>query len=138
MATGRRPDELASDIVLDELLSAGPDPTLRKLGQEGRLYRMEAAGVPRMPPAPPRRHRGLNPANIALTDQLLAALDDEGPLPISTSALLGQLGLRGYQNTVLRLLNRLARLGEVEKIKLDDMRCCYWRRWVDGSVRAPQ
>jgi hypothetical protein len=82
------------------------------------------------------RCRGLNPANSALTGQILAALDDEGPLPISTSALLDKLGLRGYQNTVLRLLNRLARLGEAEKIKLEDMRCCYWRRVLVPGDRA--
>jgi hypothetical protein len=71
----------------------------------------------------------LTAQNVHLTDQLLAALADEGPLPVSTSALLGKLGLRGYQNTVLRLLNRLARLGEIEKWPPDgDRRCCYWRR----------
>jgi hypothetical protein len=28
------------------------------------------------------------------------------------------------------MLNRLAKRGEVEKIEVPDMRCRYWRRWV--------
>jgi hypothetical protein len=35
---------------------------------------------------------------------------------------------RVYYTDLLRMLNRLARLCEVEKIKLEDMRCVYWRR----------
>ena len=66
--------------------------------------------------------------NIHITDQLLAALADEAPLPVSTSALLGKLGLRGYDNTVNRLLNRLAKRGQIEKWgPMGDIRCCYWR-----------
>lgn len=142
-ATGRLPDELAADIVLDELMAAGTDPKRRKLAREGRQYRAEAARSPDVPSAEPpvlrpRRHRGLSPANIALTDQILAALDDEGALPISTPALLDKLGLRGHHCTVLRLLNRLARLGGVEKIELEDMRCLYWRRWQHGNALVPQ
>jgi hypothetical protein len=44
--TGRRRDELAADIVLDELLAAGSDPKLRKLAREGRRHRAEAARSP--------------------------------------------------------------------------------------------
>ncbi len=104
----------------------------------------------------------LSPASVALSDQILATLAEEGALPISTTALLeklnagqpeptvegllhaarsGQLGAQGTRSTrvyygdMLRLLNRLARLGEVEKIKLEDMRCLYWRRWPEGSPR---
>jgi hypothetical protein len=70
--------------------------------------------------------------NVHITDQLLAVLADE-PLPVPTSYLLGKLDLRGYQNTVLRLLNRLTKRGEVEKWApagplLSDTKCCYWRR----------
>jgi hypothetical protein len=141
--TGRRPDELAADIVLDELMAAEPEPKRRKLAAQGRQYRAQAARSPRVrsvaaPAVPSRRHRGLSPANIALTDQILAALDEEGALPISTPALLDKLGLRGHHGTVLRLLNRLARLGEVEKIELEDMRCLYWRRWPPGNTPVPQ
>jgi hypothetical protein len=105
----------------DELL--GPDCVLR--GTAGTTQAV-----------PPRSHRGLSPANVALTDQILAALDAEGALPISTPALLDKLGLGGHHITVLRLLNRLARLREVERIELADMRCLYWRRWLVGNARA--
>lgn len=37
--TGRRPHEMASDIVLDELWALGVDPAFRKLGFEGREHR---------------------------------------------------------------------------------------------------
>jgi hypothetical protein len=99
----------------------------------------------------------LTARNVALTDQILAALTDEGGLPISTMGLLeklnaaypeptlrdllgaassGQLSgegerpLRVYHGDLLRMLNRLAKRGEVEKIEVPDMRCRYWRRWV--------
>ena len=78
---------------------------------------------------------------VALTDQVLAALAGESPLPISTSALWRKLSppCAGWPHTtclphleyraVLRVLNRLADRGEVEKIRLEGMRSCYWRRW---------
>jgi hypothetical protein len=75
----------------------------------------------------------LTARNVALTDQICAALDDEWPLPVSTLALNAKLGHAGYQNhaDVLRILNRLAKAGEVEKIRLEDMRSCYWRKWPE-------
>lgn len=69
--------------------------------------------------------------NEILTDLLLEALERESPVPISTLALSAKVGHDNYQNysSVLRMLNRLAKRGEVEKIRLEDMRSCYWRRW---------
>jgi hypothetical protein len=101
--------------------------------------------------------RGLSPRNLAITDQILATLGDEAGLPISTPDLwrkispyraraerlaalkAGQVVLPavGYSD-MSRLLNRLATLGEVEKITPDGMRACYWRRWpalAPGSGR---
>lgn len=77
----------------------------------------------------------LTARNVALTDQILAAMADEGGLPVSTMGLLDKLGMRGEHGTVLRMLNRLAHLGEVEKITLPDMRCRYWRRWPQEPPR---
>ena len=88
--------------------------------------------------------RSLSPRNVALTDQILATLTGEGGLPISTGALLERISPRPrtiaerhavvdqlvLYSDFIRLLNRLARLGEVEKIKLDGMRSVYWRRWM--------
>ena len=85
----------------------------------------------------------LTARNVALSDQILAALAGEGGLPISTVALHAKLSppCDGWPHTdcwdrhldygtVLRLLNRLAKRGEVEKIEVDGMRSRYWRRWA--------
>jgi len=40
-----------------------------------------------------------------------------------------------YSN-MFRLLNRLAELGDVEKITVPDIRACYWRRWPDPEADA--
>ena len=96
----------------------------------------------------------LTARNVALTDQVLAALADEGGLPFSTMGLLGKLNAAYPEPTIgdllagrdadprrvqhwdlLRILNRLARSGEAEKITLDGMRCRYWRRWVQEPPR---
>jgi hypothetical protein len=67
-----------------------------------------------------------------LNGQALAALDAEAPLPVSTSALLVRAGLaESDRGDVLRLLNRMAASGDIEKITLDGMRCRYWRSWPD-------
>lgn len=80
--------------------------------------------------------------NVALTDQILATLANEWPLPISTPELWRKVSppCNGWPHTecwprhvdysaVLRILNRQARQDVVEKIRLEDMRCCYWRKW---------
>lgn len=99
----------------------------------------------------------LTARNVALTDQVLAVLADEGGLPVSTVGLLDRLNahypeptlrdlldaadsgelsgdgprpLRVSHADLLRVLNRLAKRGEVEKIAVPDVRCRYWRRWV--------
>ena len=81
---------------------------------------------------------------VALTDQILAALDEESPLPVSTAELWRKLSPpcdewphtacweRHLDYTaVYRALCRLARLGEVEKWAPDgdsDRHSCLWRR----------
>ena len=83
----------------------------------------------------------LSSANVALTDQVLAGLAEQGGLPISTPALWELLRppCEGWPHAgcaphldymaVYRILVRLAKRGEIERIKLDDMRPLYWRYW---------
>lgn len=88
----------------------------------------------------------LSPRSVGVTDRILAVLASEGRLPIPTTELLAKLNtahpgptpadliageppdpLRVGHAELLRLLNRLAHRGEVEKIPVPDMRCLYWR-----------
>lgn len=97
----------------------------------------------------------LSPRTVAITDQILATLADEGGLPISPPDLwrkispyrprserlvaiaTGQFvpGEVSYGDT-WQVLGRLARLGEVEKITVPEMRACYWRRWPQAQPGA--
>jgi hypothetical protein len=89
----------------------------------------------------------LSGRSVGVTDQILAVLAAEGCLPIPTTELLAKLNARHPGPTLadliagappdplrvghaelLRLLNRLDRRGEVEKLSVPDMRCRYWRR----------
>ena len=100
--------------------------------------------------------RGLSPKSVALTDQILATLADEGGLPISTPDLwrkispgrprserLAAIEAGEYvppsvpYSDMTRLLNRLAGLGEVEKITLDERRARYWRWWPQPDAGLP-
>jgi len=163
VATGRLPHELVSDMVLAELHEAVGTREFRQLAREGRDWRRgrarERLAAPVLTATAPaaRSRRGLHPRMVALTDQILAALTEEGPLPISTPALFRKLNEgqpeptvadvldlahtgtlastgRVYYTDLLRMLNRLAKLGEVEKIKLEDMRFVYWRRLQAGTA----
>jgi hypothetical protein len=80
--------------------------------------------------------------NIALTDQILAYLAEQAPLPVSTPQVYEALSPPcdgwphktcwdrhlGYM-AVYSVLQRLHRRGEVEKWpRMEDRRACYWRR----------
>ena len=101
----------------------------------------------------------ITPRNQALTDQILATLADEGSLPISTMAVFRKLNagqpeptlgdvihlaqegspvlpLRVGYGDVWRILSRLAKCGEVEKITVPGMRCRYWRRTTGDDGRS--
>jgi hypothetical protein len=71
----------------------------------------------------------LTARNVHLTDQVLAVLADSGPLPISTRQVTKAAGLEGayHEAEIWRVLDRLARRGEAERIVLPDMCCRYWR-----------
>lgn len=71
---------------------------------------------------------------IAVQDQVLAVLRDESPLPASTQRICERIGVHRYSDeglVVYRVLDRLARRGDVERIRLDGFPQAYWRRW-DG------
>jgi len=78
----------------------------------------------------------LTARNQHLADQVLAVLRDSGPLPISTVQVTRALGLDGgyAQAEIWRVLTRLAKRGEAEKITLPDMRCRYWRIGLSGGT----
>ncbi len=69
----------------------------------------------------------LSPFRIHVTDQILAALADAAPMPLSTPQIQDRTGygLR-YGQLVYQLLTRLAAAGEVEKVTART-RPCYWR-----------
>ena len=72
----------------------------------------------------------LTPQNVAVTDQILAVLDEAYPLPASTGEVEERTGYGiRYGQLAYRMLQRLADLGEVEKITVPEMRSRYWRRW---------
>jgi hypothetical protein len=63
------------------------------------------------------------------------------PVPATVRAACGDRrgqfvpGEVSYGDT-WRVLARLARLGEVEKITVAEMRPCYWRRWLPAQPAA--
>jgi hypothetical protein len=62
--------------------------------------------------------------------QLIAYLKAEAPLPASTTYIVDKLCLRHEYPTVLRLLNQLAKRGDVEKWpSSSEHKACYWRWW---------
>lgn len=67
---------------------------------------------------------------VAIQDQVLAVLRDEWPLPISTIQLCERVGASRYSDVgriAYRVLNRLAKRGQVERIRLDGHYSVYWR-----------
>lgn len=70
----------------------------------------------------------LSPLSIACTDAVLAVLAQEYPLPVPTGEVEKRTGYGArYGQLTYRMLQRLARRGEVEKIAVPDMMSRYWR-----------
>lgn len=73
-----------------------------------------------------------------LRNLVLDLLRCEEPLPISTNQIADVLGLSPFHRSVYlwRILDKLARHGDVERLVLPEFRCRYWRltpsRW-DGQ-----
>jgi hypothetical protein len=70
----------------------------------------------------------LSPRSVHVTDQILAVLASEYPLPVSTREIEERTGYgSSYGQLTYRMLTRLARRGEAEKITVADMKSRYWR-----------
>lgn len=76
----------------------------------------------------------LTARNVHLTDQALAVLADS-PLPMSTREVVRALGITNVarEQEVWRVLDRLDRLGPVERIRVPEALCRYWRYVGGGS-----
>jgi hypothetical protein len=71
----------------------------------------------------------LSPFKVHVADQVLAALAEAAPMPLSTPALQDRTGYGPrHGQLVYQLLTRLAAAGEVEKITTPGVRPVYWRR----------
>ena len=76
----------------------------------------------------------LSPRSVHVTDQILAVLAEEWLLPVPTGVIEARTGYGvRYGQLTYRLLQRLARRGEVEKITVPDMRSRYWRLVGQGQ-----
>jgi hypothetical protein len=79
----------------------------------------------------------IRPRNLAVTDQVLAFLDEAYPLPVSTREVEEGTGYGiRYGQLTYRMLQRLAGLSEVEKITDPETLSCYWRRWPQAGPSA--
>jgi len=87
----------------------------------------------------------LGPFRVHVTDQILAALAEAAPLPLSTPAIEDRTGYgRRYGQLVYQTLIRLTSAGEAERVTPPGTKPCYWRhaqptagasiprRWRDG------
>jgi hypothetical protein len=70
-----------------------------------------------------------DPFKVHVADQVLAALAEAAPMPLSTPALQDRTGYgMRYGQLVYQMLTRLAAAGEVEKITTPGVKPVYWRR----------
>ena len=69
----------------------------------------------------------LSAFRVHVTDQVLAALAEAAPMPLSTPQIQDRTGYgMRYGQLVYQLLTRLAAAGEVEKVTAR-AKPCYWR-----------
>ena len=70
-----------------------------------------------------------DPFKVHVADQVLAALAEAAPAPMSTPAIQYETGYGArYGQLVYQVLTRLAAAGEVEKITPPSGEPVYWRR----------
>jgi hypothetical protein len=70
-----------------------------------------------------------DPFRTHVADQVLAALAEAAPMPLSTPAIEGRTGYgRRHGQLVYIVLTRLAACGDVEKIASPGVKPVYWRR----------
>jgi hypothetical protein len=71
----------------------------------------------------------LSPFKVHVADQVLAALAEAAPTPLSTPALQDRTGYGPrHGQLVYTVLTRLAAVGEVEKLATPGVKPVYWRR----------
>jgi hypothetical protein len=69
------------------------------------------------------------PFKLHVADQVMAALAEAAPMPLSTPALQNRTGYGPrHGQLVYQVLTRLAACGEVEKISAPGVKPVYWRR----------
>ena len=81
----------------------------------------------------------LSSLSVHVTDQITAVLRDAWPLPLSTGEIEKRTGYGiRYGQLTYRMLQRMARAGDAEKITMPDMKSRYWRlaRTQDSRVMA--
>jgi hypothetical protein len=70
-----------------------------------------------------------DPFKVHVADQILAALAEAAPMPLSTPVLQDRTGYGPrHGQLVYQLLTRMASAGEVEKITTPGVKPVYWRR----------
>lgn len=80
----------------------------------------------------------LPPFRVHVADQILAALGDSAPMPLSTPAIQVRTGYGPrYGQLVYQLLTRLAASGEIEKISTPGVKPVYWRRLAPQICLPP-
>jgi hypothetical protein len=80
----------------------------------------------------------LNPFKTHVADQVLAALAEAAPMPLSTPALQDRTGYgMRHGQLVYQVLTRLAACGEVEKITTQGVKPVYWRRLAPVVALPP-
>ena len=67
----------------------------------------------------------MTPFRVHVADQVLAALTEAAPLPLSTLAIEDRTGYG--RSLVYQVLTRLASAGEVEKVTPQGIKPCFWR-----------
>jgi hypothetical protein len=79
-----------------------------------------------------------DPFKTHVADQVLAALAEAAPLPVSTPDVERRTGYgRRHGQLVYIVLTQLAKAGEVEKIATPGVKPVYWRRLAPVITLAP-
>ena len=79
----------------------------------------------------------LSPRATVVTDRILALLASEWPLPVPTAEIVERIGPEARRSLMAyRMLERLAKLGDVEKIAGTGRRSVCWRLSAPPAVAA--
>ena len=77
----------------------------------------------------------LSAFRVHVADQILAALTEAAPLPLSTVTVQDRTGCS--RDVVYQVLTRLASAGQVERVTPRGINPCFWRaRPADGQHQA--